>query len=459
MKEGSTPAKRFSPRASLATIGLKLRRLDLFKPIRETVRVPQKTVKHTPAEKLYDAFVAILSGSHGLNEINSCLRSDEALQRAFGRARCAEYSVVQDTLDACTTENVEQMRLALNTIFREHGKAARHNYGGSLQLLDIDMSGLPCGPQAELSRRGYFSKAGIRYGRQLGRVLASHYGEIVVDQTFAGNIQLTSCLRHLLGAAEEALRLDYDRRTRTLLRMDAGGGTLDDLNWCLARGYQLHCKDISSKRAEAWAATVQEWFEDPDNPNREFGWVIPGDSIDYVRPVKRLAIRWRKRNGQIGHQLLISTLEPREVMELLGRSTRDIYEPELVAPAYAQLYDQRAGAIEIEFKEDKQGVGLTKRRKKRAAAQQMIVLLNSLAHNVLVWARGWLSAEQPRAKRYGILRLVRDVFGVSGFVESDEDGEIRRLVLNKGSAIARSFLMSFQGLLRAQGVTVELGST
>jgi len=459
MRADSTPPRRFSPRASLATIGLRLRQLDLFRTIRETVRIPQKTVKHSPAEKLYDAFVAILAGSHGLNEINSRLRSDEVLQRAFGRTTCAEYSVVQDTLDACTPENVEQMRLALNSIFREHGQAARHNYGHGLQLLDIDMSGLPCGPQAELSREGYFSKAGIRTGRQLGRVVASRYEEIVVDQTFAGNIQLTSCLRPLVSAAEEVLQLDYDRRTRTLLRMDAGGGTLDDLNWCLARGYQLHCKDISSKRAEAWAATVREWFEDPNNPDRQFGWVIPGDSLDYVRPVKRLAIRWRKHNGQLCHQLLVSTLEPREVMELLGRPHRNIFEPELVAPAYARLYDQRAGAIEIEFKEDKQGVGLTKRRKKRAAAQQMVVLLNSLAHNVLVWARGWLSAEQPRAKRYGILRLVRDVFGVSGFVESDEGGEIRRLVPNKRSAIARSFLVSFQALLRAQGVIVELGST
>ncbi|HYG79503.1 MAG TPA: hypothetical protein VD861_03905 [Pyrinomonadaceae bacterium] len=459
MRESSTSGRHFSPRASLATIGLKLRQLDLFKMIRETVRIRQKTVKHSPAKKLYDAFVAILAGAHGLNEINSRLRSDEVLQRAFGRARCAEYSVVQDTLDACTPENVEQMRRALNSIFREHAKAARHDYGHRFQFLDIDMSGLPCGPQAELSRKGYFSRAGIRYGRQLGRVIASLYEEVVVDQTFVGNIQLTSCLRPLLSAAEEVLQLDYDRRTRTLLRMDAGGGTLDDLNWCLARGYQLHCKDISSKRAEAWAATAREWFEDPYNPDREFGWVIPGDSLDYVHPVKRLAIRWRKRNGQLCHQMLISTLEPREVMELLGRPTRDIYEPELVAPAYAQLYDQRAGAIEIEFKEDKQGVGLTKRRKKRAAAQQMIVLLNSLAHNVLVWARGWLSAEQPKARRYGILRLVRDVFGVSGFIESNEEGEIKRLVLNKGSAIARSFLVSFQALLRAQGVIVELGST
>ena len=73
---------------------------------------------------------------------------------------------------------------------------------------------------------------------------------------------------------------------------------------------------------------------------------------------------------------------------LLGQPKAHEHEPELVALSYAQLYDKRAGAIEIELKEDKQGFGLTKRRKKRAAAQQMVILLNTLAHNMLMWARG-----------------------------------------------------------------------
>jgi hypothetical protein len=299
MEVSTATTRQFSPRASLAAIGLKLQQLKLFESIFEKVKVAQKIVRHTPAEKLYDAFIAILAGSHGLNEISSRLRSDPALQRAFGRQTCAEYSLVQDTLDACTLENVEEMQQAINTIFRSHSRAARHNYRDSLQMIDIDMSGLPCGPQADLSCKGYFSKAGIRTGRQLGRVVASHYEEIVVDQVFAGNVQLTTTLGSLVCAAEDVLQLDYKRRQRTLIRMDAGGGSLDDLNWLLMRGYQLHCKELSSKRAAAWAATVEEWFEDPHHPNRQFGWVIPQDTADYVRPIKRMAIRWRKRNGQV----------------------------------------------------------------------------------------------------------------------------------------------------------------
>src|SRR4051794_39113964 len=120
-----TMARRFSPRASLAAVGLRLRSLDLFGPVRRTVTVAQKTVRHTPAQKLYDAFITMLAGAHGLVEINTRLRSDPALQAAFGRAGCAEQSVVQETLDACTAENVAQLEQALDTIYRQHSQGYR----------------------------------------------------------------------------------------------------------------------------------------------------------------------------------------------------------------------------------------------------------------------------------------------------------------------------------------------
>ena len=52
----------------------------------------------------------MLAGAHGIVEINTRLRADPALQAAFGRTACAEQSVVQQTLDACTDENVTQMQ-------------------------------------------------------------------------------------------------------------------------------------------------------------------------------------------------------------------------------------------------------------------------------------------------------------------------------------------------------------
>ncbi len=45
------------------------------------------------------------------------------------------------------------------------------------------------------------------------------------------------------------LELDAAKRTRTIVRLDAGGWSLDDINWLLGRGYQLHTEDFSTARA------------------------------------------------------------------------------------------------------------------------------------------------------------------------------------------------------------------
>jgi hypothetical protein len=72
-----------SPRATLAAVGLKLQALQLLAPIREKVKIAQKKIKHEPLDKLQDALITILAGAHGLCEINTRLRADQALQRAF----------------------------------------------------------------------------------------------------------------------------------------------------------------------------------------------------------------------------------------------------------------------------------------------------------------------------------------------------------------------------------------
>lgn len=117
----SSSTRQFTPRATLAGIGLKLRSLKIFQPIEEKVDIHQKTVKHSPIDKLTDAFVTILAGAHGLVEVNTRLRSDPVLQHTFGREACAEQSVVQQTLNACTLTNVKLMEQATDMIFRIHG--------------------------------------------------------------------------------------------------------------------------------------------------------------------------------------------------------------------------------------------------------------------------------------------------------------------------------------------------
>ena len=158
----------FTPAASLAALGVKLQQLNLFEPIHRLVHIAQKTVRHSPSNKLYDGFIALLAGAQGVVEINTRLRADVALQRAFGRSCCAEQSVVQDTLNASTAENVKQMEQAMDTIYRQHSQGYRHDYQISFQVLDVDMSGLPCGPKAAFARHRLFCQAAQSTGTPIG---------------------------------------------------------------------------------------------------------------------------------------------------------------------------------------------------------------------------------------------------------------------------------------------------
>ncbi len=448
--------QHFTASASLAAIGVKLSQLDFFGPIRTHVQIQQKTVKHTPVDKLTDAFISLLAGAHGVVEINTRLRTDVGLQRAFGRSSCAEQSVVQETLDACTAENVRQLQQALDEIYRSHSQGFRHDYEAGFHLLDVDMSGLPCGPKAAFATKGYFAGQYHRRGRQLGRVLATQYEEVVVDRLFAGNVQLISALQPLVEAAETTLGLSEAKRARTIIRVDAGAGTLDDLNWLLARGYEVVGKEYSGRRVVRLAKTVVEWVQDPVWSERSFGWVTEPPT-GYVRPVQRIAVRCRRQDGTFAYGVLICSLSAEQVLTVLGLPRSQATDPVAVLQAYVTFYDQRGGGIETSLKGDKQGLGLTKRNKKRFDAQHMLVLLGSLAHNVVVWARSWLAV--PQVQHLGILRMVRDVFHVSGFLCFDTSGSLVEIVLNHDSRLAHLLIHSLQELLTPFSIVVNLGET
>ena len=458
MQQSTTKPKRchFTARATLVALGLKIQQLGVFRPIAENVRVAQKVIKYTPVEKLKDALITILAGAHGLVEANKRVRPDRALQRSFGRNGCAEQSVISDTLDACTPENVEQMERAMQAIYQQQSAGHRHDYQQGYQLLDVDMTGQPCGRKAAFATKGYFAKQRNRRGRQLGRVLASWYREIVVDRLYDGKTQLPKAFQELVLAAEEVLGLDEAKRQRTILRADGHGGSRDDVNWALSRGYHIHTKEYSGDRARKLAETVDMWYDDPKVPGRQVGWVT-AEVTEYIRPVKRIAVRTRKKNGQWGIGVLLSTLPPK-VAVLLARMPIDrLQDPLAVLLAYVYFYDLRSGGVETEFKEDKQGLGITKRNKKRFEAQQMMVQLNALAHNLIVWSRRWLAQTYRKVERFGILRMVRDVFHLRGLIYFRDDGSIERIILDQADPYGPGLCTGLRRLLVPLQVDVSLG--
>ena len=445
---------RFSPRASLAMTGMCMQQMGIWKTVGQHVVIKQKVIEHTPLEKMHDAFINIMAGGHGLVEVNHRVRADAVLSRAFGRSQCAEQSTISDTLNACSQENVAQMREALRIIYQHYGQGYSHHYGKGWQLLDVDMSGLPAGRQGEGVEKGYFAKQKNKRGRQLGRVVATWYDEIVVERLYPGQVQLNRSLQELVHEAEQVLDLNPGFRRRTIIRTDAGGGRDEDINWLLNRHYGILTKVTNWRRVANLRASVRVWHTDPKDCRRHFGWVEQPHTYD--QPTRQLAVRCAKKDGSWSTHVLVFNLTDDTLLSLTPQ-VPDEADPNRIMLAALSLYDQRGGAAETTIKGSKQGLGLTKRNKKRFQAQEMLLLLAQLAYNLTAWTRNGLAACRPALARFGMLRMVRDAFHIPGKVTFDRHGRIVELTLNQAHDLAASFVSALGAFLARDGTVVNLG--
>jgi hypothetical protein len=424
-------------------LGLHFQQLGIWPVIEMHVQIPQKTRVHRPLDKLLDCFLNLLAGGQGLVEVNTRVRPDRAVQRAFGRMACAEQSTVSRTVSACEVQQVTQMQSALKQILQQHSQSVRHDYARDWQVLDVDMTGLAAGRLAEGAQKGYFPQQPQRRGRQLGRVLATRYDEIVVDQLYDGKRQLDKSLPALMQIAEDVLELAENRRERTIVRSDAGGGDDANINWLLARGYAILVKVKNWRCAEKLARSVTRWVVDPKRPAREAGWVEQPRA--YVKPTRQLALRTRKKNGDWSFHVVVCTLSDACLAELAHEQLPIPANPDALLFIALHAYDKRGGGLETQTRGDKQGLGLSHRNKQSFPAQQMLVLLAQLAHNVVIWTRNDLARADSHFQHYGIQRTVRDALQIDGQVAVTADGRVKHIALNPAHpltlSVARSFLL------------------
>lgn len=444
----------FTACASLAALGQQFQQLAIWQVVGQHVQIKQKTRTHTPLEKLLDCFVNILAGGHGLVEINTRLRADPALQRAFGRTTCAEQSTISDTLNACTPANVQQLRDALACILRQHSQTYRHAYTQRWQLFDIDVTGLCAGRLGEGVTKGYFPNHKNARGRQLGRVIATHYDEIITERLMLGKRQLETSLVELVDATATTLELDETKRKTTLLRIDGGGGSDANINALLERDYQVLVKIHNWQRARKLAATVEEWFPDPKVPEREIGWVTQPHA--YTRATHQIAIRKRKGKDQWTCTVIVSTLPDAWLCELNRTTRATVLSARARAVWIVHGYDLRGGGAETQNKSDKQGLGLAKRNKHKFAAQEMLVLLGQLAHNLVIWTRNALAPAAPSLAPYGIQRMLRDVLRIPGQVRFDAVGKVQ-IILSENHPLTQSVLRGFRNWLPRDDLSLILG--
>lgn len=143
--------------APLGVLGYCLTRTPFLWPVLTAVHLPQKAVEHTPASKLLDVVVSILAGCRAIRQVNTRLRPDLALARAWGRPQFADQSTLARTLDSFTFEQIEQLRQASATLLQRESQTLRHSFATDWLWLDLDLTPLPISKHAQDSTKGKIS--------------------------------------------------------------------------------------------------------------------------------------------------------------------------------------------------------------------------------------------------------------------------------------------------------------
>jgi hypothetical protein len=106
--------------------------------------------------QLTQILLSILTGCTYLSMVNTRLRPERKLAQLYRIDVFANQSTLSRTLDGLTQMNLTQLETSVRKISRPCSRTHQHDWRGFLEL-DFDLSGLPCGQQAEGAKKGYFA--------------------------------------------------------------------------------------------------------------------------------------------------------------------------------------------------------------------------------------------------------------------------------------------------------------
>jgi hypothetical protein len=196
----------------LCAMGEVIKGKALFSPIHQLVTIPQKSIEYTPTDKLVFAALSIAAGGETVYDANTTVRPNKPLLIAFGYEKCADQSVIQQTINCATEENVNQLEEAIKKIFKENNQIVlsldENHKEQELVTIDIDLSPLPASKASEGSKKGYVAKKKNQYTRQLARVLVPSTSEIVSQSLYFGNTVSCSVLKEMVYKMENQLEVD-----------------------------------------------------------------------------------------------------------------------------------------------------------------------------------------------------------------------------------------------------------
>jgi hypothetical protein len=155
IKIGFTDELTNTSYAPLVALFAHYQQSNLFEPL-QAVRIPMRKSDFEPHEKLIQVLLSILAGCETLFEVNSKLKHEQVLAQVLGMSRLLDQSSLSRSLDALTLKNIDELRTGAQQIWRPLSQLTARDWRSYLWL-DFDLSGLPCGPLAEASQKGYFA--------------------------------------------------------------------------------------------------------------------------------------------------------------------------------------------------------------------------------------------------------------------------------------------------------------
>lgn len=142
--------------APLAALLHRYQQQNMLKAL-DQIEIEMKMRDFSGLSKLLQVMISVMAGCQTLSEVNTKLSSEVQLAQLWHWPRFADQSSLSRTLDELSQKQIEQMRQANQQIRQQYGQTSQHDWRKYLWL-DFDLTGLPCGAQAEESQKGYFSE-------------------------------------------------------------------------------------------------------------------------------------------------------------------------------------------------------------------------------------------------------------------------------------------------------------
>lgn len=196
----------------LVYLGGVVSRLKVRDTLAEAVRIKQKTLQFTPADKLMQALLGILSGCRYMKDLTfgaNLLRQDSAVVRAWGLRGMAHFSTVCATLAKTTRANVDELAFALGQVMHPWIEAAMRTAAGPdgkhPVIIDVDLTGQRVGRGANISGTTFgYMNGRLAKGYQIAAAfLSGSAHRLAIAATLKpGNSMSAPCLIELLPRIE-----------------------------------------------------------------------------------------------------------------------------------------------------------------------------------------------------------------------------------------------------------------